>query len=165
MPKGNFLMVYYNTPKFIKNIQEKIPKEEIYIGTDDERKGIEKETHVTLLACVPESVKCNDIKKELKELKEYLCIPHNISMFDNEEYDVLKSDVFSNELVKTNSMLIDKFGSNSEFKDYKPHMTIAYLKKGFGKKYCTNMIDKIEILTPTKFVFSEGENDKKTEWK
>ena len=47
---------------------------------------------------------------------------------------MLKVDVEGPQLRALNKRLMDEFGTSSEFKEYKPHLTIAYLKKGMGKK-------------------------------
>ena len=62
-PKYAFLMIDYEMPEIIKDLHKKIKKEELYIKDNDY--GLEKETHVTLVACLD-----NDVKFE--ELKPYL---------------------------------------------------------------------------------------------
>jgi 2'-5' RNA ligase len=58
------------------------------------------------------------------------------SIFEREECDVLKVDVFSGDIKRLNSaivqniMTIDKFGS-----DFQPHLTIAYMKRGTAEPY------------------------------
>lgn len=55
---------------------------------------------------------------------------------------------------KTYDKIKENFELHSDYKDYHPHMTIAYLKPFLGKKYKKQMLDKIEELTPTNFNFS-----------
>lgn len=169
MRLGNFLMVYYDTPEFIKDIQNKIPKDELYFGTEEDVKnelyGIEKDTHVTVLACIDEKYKPKEFKKYLKPLKEYFCFPINISVFENEKYDVLKCDVISNELSKTNAVLEKEFENRSKYDDYKPHLTIAYLKKGKSDKYKKELLDKIDKLEPISFVYGITDSGEHEKWK
>lgn len=158
-----FLMIDYEMPSFIKNLQNKIPNNELYFGTDEEKKdnqyGFEKESHVTLAPCLDSDVDINKLKELLLPLKEYKCILNNISIFENDNYDVLKADVKCPNMHKTYNKIKENFELHSAYKEYHPHMTIAYMQKGMADKYKKKMLDKIEELTPTSFDFSYT-NDK-----
>ena len=158
-----FLMIDYEMPTFIKDLQNKIPKNELYFGTDEEKKdnqyGLEKESHVTLAPCLDSDVDINKLKELLLPLKEYKCILNNISIFENDNYDVLKADVKCPNMHKTYNKIKENFELHSAYKEYHPHMTIAYMQKGMADKYKKKMLDKIEELTHTSFDFSYT-NDK-----
>lgn len=158
-----FLMIDYEMPSFIKDLQNKIPNNELYFGTDEEKKdnqyGFEKESHVTLTPCLDSDVDINKLKELLLPLKEYKCILNNISIFENDNYDVLKADVKCPNMHKTYNKIKENFELHSAYKEYHPHMTIAYMQKGMADKYKKKMLDKIEELTPTSFDFSYT-NDK-----
>lgn len=158
-----FLMIDYEMPSFIKELQNKIPNNELYFGTDEEKKdnqyGFEKESHVTLAPCLDSDVNINKLKELLLPLKEYKCILNNISIFENDNYDVLKADVKCPNMHKTYNKIKENFELHSAYKEYHPHMTIAYMQKGMADKYKKKMLDKIEELTPTSFDFSYT-NDK-----
>lgn len=158
-----FLMIDYEMPSFIKDLQNKIPNNELYFGTDEEKKdnqyGFEKESHVTLAPCLDSDVDINELKELLLPLKEYKCILNNISIFENDNYDVLKADVKCPNMHKTYNKIKENFELHSAYKEYHPHMTIAYMQKGMADKYKKKMLDKIEELTPTSFDFSYT-NDK-----
>lgn len=158
-----FLMIDYEMPSFIKDLQNKIPNNELYFGTDEEKKdnqyGFEKESHVTLAPCLDSDVDINELKELLLPLKEYKCILNNISIFENDNYDVLKADVKCPNMHKTYNKIKENFVLHSAYKEYHPHMTIAYMQKGMADKYKKKMLDKIEELTPTSFDFSYT-NDK-----
>lgn len=148
-----FLMIDFKTPSFINELQKKIKKEELYLG-DDNDYGIEKESHVTLAPCLDLDIDLKELKLLLLPLKEYKCILNNISIFENDEYEVLKADVKCPNMDKTYNKIKEKFKLHSEYKEYHPHMTIAYMKKGLGNKYTEKLLNKIEELTPTNFNFS-----------
>lgn len=158
-----FLMIDYEMPSFIKDLQNKIPNNELYFGTDEEKKdnqyGFKKESHVTLAPCLDSDVDINKLKELLLPLKEYKCILNNISIFENDNYDVLKADVKCPNMHKTYNKIKENFELHSAYKEYHPHMTIAYMQKGMADKYKKKMLDKIEELTPTSFDFSYT-NDK-----
>lgn len=162
-----FLMIGYEKPKFIQELQDKIPFEELYTEEDNNDFGIEDETHVTLVPCLDKHLCCDVLKKHLKPLSKYPIILANISKFENDKYDVLKCDVGSELLHQTNSDICSKFPTFTEFKDYHPHMTIAYLKKGMADKYCNDSISPIVVLKPKCFMWSgcdEGDNDININW-
>lgn len=154
--KYAFLMIDYKTPSFIKKLQDIIPKKELYFGDDGEDNdyGIEDNSHVTLAPCLDSNVDLEKLKTLLSPLNEYKCILNNISIFENEKYDVLKADVKCPNMHKTYEKIKDNFELHSDYKEYHPHMTIAYLKPSLGEKYKKKMLDKIEELTPTNFNFS-----------
>lgn len=57
-----------------------------------------------------------------------------LSLFRNDEHDVLKVEVESLALRRLHSML-RSLPHESKYRDYVPHMTIAYLKPGTGDRY------------------------------
>lgn len=111
-----------------------ISHEDVYTGTDGTY-GLETEPHATVLYGLHEQVHkdlvyrvCGGLSKPLEV--EIL----GDSAFENEDYDVLKLDVESPMLRKMNEAL-KSFPYTNDYDSYKPHMTIAYLKKGKAKKY------------------------------
>lgn len=151
-----FLMIDYKTPSFIKKLQDIIPEKELYFGDEEEDNdyGIEDNSHVTLAPCLDLNVDLEKLKTFLLPLNEYKCILNNISIFENDKYDVLKADVKCPNMHKTYEKIKNNFELHSDYKEYHPHMTIAYLKPSLGEKYKKKMLDKIEELTPTNFNFS-----------
>lgn len=160
-----FLMLGYEMPKIIKEIQNRIPNEIVY--TDSERPhmyGKEMEPHVTIVPCLSNSTKLDDIKGYLRPISDYMAYIKGISLFNNELYDVLKCDIVCKPLHDTNKSILKDFESYSEFKDnYQPHLTIAYLNKGQGTEYVKDF-DKLIQIEPTVFSYSwiEDGKEKKT---
>lgn len=149
-----FLMIDYDTPEIIKDIHNKISDEEVYTEKDEEY-GIEHETHVTVVPCLDNDVNLDRIKEMLEPLEKYKLILNNISMFtNNEKFDVLKCDANSFILKDTNKKITSKFPTHSEYKEYNPHVTIAYLKKDIGEKYTKDILSPLVVLKPKRFHFS-----------
>lgn len=133
---------------------------------DDETNhyGKEKEVHVTVLYGLHEEVMLQDIKNILHDVELPISATVvGVSIFDNKDYDVLKFELKSNELTKLNKLL-KKLPFTSNFPDYKPHMTIAYLKKGCSDKYLEEFkLNKEYTIEFNQFKFSES-NGNKTIW-
>lgn len=108
-----------------------IPESEIY---SEKGYGREDEPHVTVLY----GLTTDDSKQAEKALAGIGPITFRlgkVSVFENEDYDVLKIDVAGPDLHRANKKLRDEVPFENDYPDYKPHVTIAYLKPGMGKKY------------------------------
>lgn len=157
-----FMMVDYPECDFIKELKEKIDKEDIYYGKDGEY-GVEDCPHVTLVACLDNDTDLDKLKELLLPLEEYTCMLTNVSVFENDEYDVLKCDVGSVTLYQSNDDIRKVMPSHSEHQEYHPHMTVAYLKRGCAEKYIQDELHKLVILAPKNFHYSWVEDGKEKE--
>lgn len=160
MREYSCLMLDYKVPE-INKIQESIDKNDIYNNEENEY-GLETHTHVTLLYGIHKNIKFEELKEHLFPLDEYKTLLVNLSVFENDKYDVLKIDVKCPKMHDSNKKLVDNVDYTNEYPIFKPHITVAYLKVGTGQKYAKKMLDKIIDLTPNNFnygTFDENEND------
>jgi 2'-5' RNA ligase len=132
------VMLNFDFPELNK-IHDIIDSKDIYEDPSDSSFGLETEPHVTLLYGLHKGVSDNDVKFTLKKFIFGACKVENPSVFKNPDYDVLKYDVNYPTrggafLHKANTAL-KELPYTSDFPDYHPHMTIAYLKKGTGQRY------------------------------
>ena len=156
--KWAFLMIRFDMPEFIKQIQERIPQESLYIDESDNINGygLEIDSHVTLFPCLDNETSVNEVSQYLPDVSTLGIELVNISLFENDDYCVLKADVNTDSsLAKLNSELLKHFVCGSEFKDYHPHMTIAYIKKDdpIAKELCKEF-DKPVLCNPQDYDFS-----------
>lgn len=114
---------------------------------DDPTKGLEKRPHVTIAYGFTAQDYPKDVFKyvELRNPNDSERIPRvtliSISKFDNEEYDVLKWDVRSPDLTQINATIEANYELENDYKSFKPHCTLAYLKKGTADKYIKKFKD------------------------
>lgn len=168
-PRYAFLMVEYETPSFIKDLWHEIPDKEVF--TSDEpynHYGLERESHITIVPCLDNDVDKDRIKELAGKLSDYKALLTNISVFNCEEYDVLKCDAESEFLHAANKRIRDEFETHSEYDGhYHPHMTIGYLKKGMADKYKKAVLPALKVLQPVQFILSyyEDGKEKKITWK
>lgn len=101
-------------------------------GFDLHEEGIETEVHVTVLYGFKLQFDSNRLATLLETIKPPMMTLGRVSRFECAEYDVLKVDVKSPDLIKLNAKLAEQFSTDivpSEYA-YHPHLTIAYVKKG-----------------------------------
>ena len=96
--------------------------------------GIEHETHVTLLYGLHAGVTLDQVKTALDGINVMEVEITGISLFENTE-DVLKFDVRASKGLLSVRDALMALPNTQSYPDYKPHITIAYLKSGCGKKY------------------------------
>jgi 2'-5' RNA ligase len=146
------LMLFLNVPVWDK-ITSVIRKDDLYIKDNDY--GIEKEPHLTILygfhdEVTPEQV--FDLYKSNVPLKPIEVKISGISIFENFDFDVVKFDVNSDLLAKINGIM-KELPNTSKFPDYHAHITIAYVKKGEGKKYI-KPFEKERMLKGNELVYT-----------
>jgi len=153
------VMLYFNFPQ-MKEIQDQIPKEDLYTEEGDRTYGLEDESHTTLLYGIDRGVQLDEVVDILDDFTYSPCKIHNASVFTHPNYDVLKFDVSGANLKETNAALTENLPYKNDFPNYKPHLTIGYVKSGLGKKYTDLFEDKEYDLIPKYAVFSSPPNKK-----
>lgn len=139
--KYDYSSVQYNFPDSIsKEIinwgKHKVSDEDVF--SEKEKYGREDEIHVTVLYGI-HSDSPEKVRRMLHEFPPFEIQLGKTSAFTtNDRYDVLKLDVFSDELRELNKTLRKNVVHTSNFKVYRPHVTISYLKNNCGEKYVGN---------------------------
>lgn len=150
--------IFGKVAKEIVNFGNRIPDTEIYTNPEaGYESGRENEPHITVrYGLATDDV--TDLKKAFKDTPPIKAKLGKVSIFEADDHDVVKVDIDSPELRKANKIVGDTVDLPGEtFKDYKPHATIAYVKKGEGKKYVGDLsfegkevtFDKIQLSTRT----------------
>jgi hypothetical protein len=153
------VMLYLDFPK-IQLIHNLIVSNDIY-NIDDVMYGLEKDPHITLLYGLHSEVTEEQVKKICERCEFTDVIAYNVSLFEAENYDVLKFDIrYPNRsgafLTRCNRMLRE-LPHTSTYPTYHPHLTIAYVKSGKGKKY-VELMKNIHIrLSPSHIEYSKAD--------
>jgi len=120
----------------IRDFAREIPDEDLYVDpADTDGYGREEKPHVTvrygLATDSPEN-----LRKAFKGFGPIKATLGDVSIFAGEKYDVVKADVTSPDLDRANRLVGETEKAPGEtHKDYKPHVTIAYVMPGKGKEY------------------------------
>jgi len=116
-----------------------IPDEELYEDPNDDSFGRELETHITVKYGLT-TKDADEVKTLVENDNNSISVKlGNISIFwgnkIDKPYDVVKVSVESEDLNKYHKLFSENLENKDEHPDYKPHLTIAYVKKGSGQKY------------------------------
>lgn len=152
----NCLMLYFKFDNW-DNIQEVISDTDLYIDPKDPSYGREEEPHVTLIYGIHD-IPDSDIVEDIKNISKPSIKFKKVSNFENDNFDVLKFDVESEDMIELNNFFKSKYPNTNSF-DYHPHCTIAYLLPGTSEKY----FDKINLnqeFTLDKIVYSKIDGSK-----
>lgn len=137
---------------------ENIPEDIIFIKPKDAAIGRELKPHVT----VKYGLHTEDPKYIFDE------IPNEpikfklgkISKFDsNPDYDVLKIDIISQDLSELSEKISNKFENSDSHKEFKPHLTLAYVAKGKGNELVGNNVFENKEGVFETFLFTNPNND------
>jgi len=154
----NCLMLKFDIKNWDSFVHKLIDSKDIFL-TEEEGYGIESKPHVTVLFGIHDYVPLEEIKKCLVPIKFIKCKTQTIDIFSNPKFDVVKFNVEGNYLKQMNATLRDKVDYTLSHPEYKPHMTIAYVKPGTGKKYKKNMSNLL-VVTPVSYIYSHADGTK-----
>lgn len=157
------VMLYFDFPQ-MDALHKLIEPNDIYTEEEDRTYGLEDEPHCTLLYGLDPSVTLDQVKEKVGQFQYGDLIAYNASLFENDKFDVLKFDMRypvkgGAFLHKCNKALCE-LPYKTDFPNYHPHMTVAYIKSGLGKKYVSLLKDKEYDLKPSNIVYSEADGTK-----
>ena len=124
--------------------------------------GRETDIHITVMFGI-----CTKNEKIVKELlskeKPIKATLGKIGCFvNNDGFDVVIIKINSSDLESLNKKISDNLHVEETHDRYKPHCTIAYVKKGEARKHAGNTIFEGEKIVFNKAVFKDGTSDKET---
>jgi len=137
--KHKFSCVMYNLPqavsdKIIEWGKRNIPDDMLYQPEDDPTYGRESNIHCTVFFGLHTDL-ATPVLYLLENEHPFLIRLGQISCFSTEKFDVVKIDAYSEDLNRLHQRLGECLQSTETYNAYRPHITIAYLKKGEGAKF------------------------------
>lgn len=168
-PKYEFGCVMLELPNNEENnnwwnndILSLIDDNDLYIDTENPlRFGKEKEKHCTIKYGLHDwEFQLSELKKEVESWGPIEISLSNITLFENELFDVVKFDVESDRLHELNKIITDNYPCTDTYPDYHPHCTIAYVKKGMGKKYIKTFEEPYTFICDTVKISGSGGDDR-----
>jgi 2'-5' RNA ligase len=137
--------------------KENIPDEEV--SNADDTQGREDSPHITILYGI-----VDDSPRQVIDLfqgePQVTATLGKVSLFENDDYDVVKISVESEDLAAFQKLLWDEVEHESDYPEYKPHVTIAYVKPGSGSLYSgVTEFEGTEVTFDT-VVFSPSDGEK-----
>lgn len=97
----------------------------------DEDFEFDKYTHITVAFGININTDINLIKEIIKNRPSYFQITE-LSLFENDNFDIIKFDVMSTDLRILNHIIRSKMEVKTTYSKYHPHLTVAYVPKGMG---------------------------------
>lgn len=124
--------------------------------------GREEECHVT----VKYGLHTDDPQEVAERVHDFGVVEISLgttSLFTtDDEYDVVKIDVVGGRLHELNHLISGTMEATDTHKDYAPHITLAYVKKGEGKKYA-GMSDVAGLkVYCNELIFSSADGERTT---
>lgn len=118
---------------------EHVNDQDLFIDHTNMHYGREDDLHITILYNL--YTNCPADVARLINIRSFEIQLGKVSFFTvNDQFDVLKIDVFSEELHKLHKNLT-QLPTAKLFPSYKPHVTIAFLRKGS----CRNLMDNTQF--------------------
>jgi len=158
MSKNNVQYKFSSTqvdlPKeFAKELMEwgkkNIANEDVYTDPKDPSYGRENEIHITLKYGL-HSAESDEVKALLRGESAIELKLGTISKFRGDGYDVLKIDIDSPDMHRLNKLISENVEVTDTYPTYRPHLTIAYVKKGT----CNNLL-KSKKFDGKKFIIDK----------
>jgi 2'-5' RNA ligase len=139
--------------------KDKIKDEDLY--TEEKGMGRENQIHITVKYGLHTAVakKVRDLIENEKPVKASL---GKIGLFKQDDYDVVIIKVDSPELKKLNKLISDNLTVTDTFPIYKPHCTVAYVKKGMCNELKDNTDFEGKEMTFDSVVFSAKDTKENT---
>jgi hypothetical protein len=143
-------------PHIVKFGKTVIPQSLLYTKPDDDSYGYDNEPHVTVKFGYAPDLNKQDLATILRGIKPFNIVLHALTQFNNSEFDVVKFDAESPVLRELRARA-DKFPNKDKFPEYKPHMTLAYVRpNSFG-----HIKEKLNISVPIKHFKYSGADGRK----
>lgn len=138
----------------ILQFNNSIISDEIIYDNEEKEFGREKDPHVTIKFGLTESYTKEEMEEMLKDVSPFIIKIKGLSIFESDDFDVVKLDVSGEKLTELNKKF-SKLPNEDEHPEYHPHCTMAYVKSGEGKKFDKRQSNKFSDITIGRIVYSD----------
>jgi len=156
--KFGCVMLYFDIPKDVWGEVQALVDDKDVSNVED-ADGRELNPHVTLLYGLHADIPDKDIEEAIGKMSAPEVTLKDITTFSNKDFDVVKFDVEGEGLIKMNKVLTE-FPHTTDYPNFHPHTTLAYVKPGEGKKYHQELDEPIVVI-PNKVVYSKPDGTRK----
>lgn len=146
-PRYGCIMMDANIKNWKEYHTSGIDEKDVYIKPYDKSYGLEETPHITIVYGIHEEEVDPQRMADLIEyhMKPITLVIDEIGVFEGDEYDVVKYNIpITGQLRKYRDLFL-QIPNTQSFPDYHPHMTIAYVKPGEGKKYATKLKEPFKV--------------------
>jgi 2'-5' RNA ligase len=118
---------------------DNIDDKDVYSNANHPHIGREDKTHCTVMYNITDTAP-EQVLKVLAGEPSFTIELGDISVFENEMFDVIKVDVRGDALNRLYRVAVNSLSHNDPYFDFNPHLTIAFVKRFKGKK----IVEKIK---------------------
>jgi 2'-5' RNA ligase len=160
-----FSCLMWNLSGFYKDLtiawgNKNIPDSVLYNDPDDDTLGREDCPHITLKYGI-HSHDPKEVEKVISGFGGFLVEFGKISKFEKKgKYDVIKMEVEGRKLRELNALVSDNLECTDSYKDYNPHITVAYVIPGSCDHLLGKYIFRDSVVKATQLVFSIPNEEK-----
>jgi 2'-5' RNA ligase len=152
-------IVNEETSNKIIEIGKKLIPDDILYFEEGQDYGREREPHVTIKFGLTENYGKDKMGEIFTKVDPFKITLVAIDIFSNPKFDVIKFNVESDVLKKLNA-LFNRLPNEDEYPIYQPHMTLAYVKHGKGRRFKKQInpiqlsVDRMKYSNPiTKYYY------------
>lgn len=109
--------------------------------------GIELQPHITV-AYLPAGGDLSALADILAKFSPFSVRFTGVSLFERGEFDVVKVDVEGDDLRELQARLALAFPQDGGYLIYRPHVTLAYVRRGAGQKYLFDPLPERSMRVP-----------------
>lgn len=124
--------------------------------------GVETEPHITIKYGLHTNTP-DDVVAAISDRPPVAVVLGKTSVFPSDEHDVVKIEVEGQGIRDLNAAVSAALECTDTYPEYKPHLTIAYVKPGMGEKYAAALNDmQGTAIAFDRFTFSAKDRTKTT---